>query len=494
MSDPITTSQLLVDNAWVDAAAGRTFSRTDPYTGMEVSRGAAASVDDVNRVLEAAADGFATWRATPPDQRAAVLLETANILLARGDELAELAMMETGTPLSNGHLSVGIAVSNLRWAAGQVSALEGRTIPSTNPGRMSLTVREPAGAVLVIAPWNGAVFQLVRAAVMPLALGNSVVLRGSEMSPRCHAAVAEAFVAAGAPPGVVGFLTNDPADSPTIIGRLVASKTIRCVTFTGSDRVGSIVSAQAAQQFKPVVMELGDSSPVIVLSDADLDEAVQAVVIGGFTYSGQGCIATERLIVDQTVAEEFTSKLVAAVSTMKSGDPRDETTTIPPLINTDAVHRVDALVTEAVAAGASVLCGGKPDGPCYPATVVTDVTPQMRIFQDETFGPVVTITTVDGPEEALQLANDSRYGLSSAVFTRNVELGLSMARRIETGMCHVNGMTLDDEAPVPFGGVKRSGIGRHGLEGAIAAFTTVKWITVEAPAGSGRELFGISIP
>jgi acyl-CoA reductase-like NAD-dependent aldehyde dehydrogenase len=371
--------------------------------------------------------------------------------------------------------------------------LEGRTIPSTNPGRLSLTVREPAGAVLVIAPWNGALFQLVRAAVMPLALGNSVVLRGSEMSPRTHAAVAEAFVAAGAPPGVVGFLTNDPADSPAVIQRLVSAETIRCVTFTGSDRVGSIVAAQAAQQFKPVVMELGDSSPVIVLSDADLDEAVRAIVIGGFTYSGQGCIATERLIVDQQVAEEFTAKLVAAVSTLKSGDPRDEMTTIPPLINADAVRRVDSLVTEAVADGASVLCGGEPDGPCYPATVITDVTPQMRIFQDETFGPVVTITTVAGPEEAVALANDSRYGLSSAVFTRNVELGLSIARRIETGMCHVNGMTLDDEAPVPFGGVKRSGIGRHGLEGAISAFTTVKWITVEAPAGSDRELFGISI-
>jgi benzaldehyde dehydrogenase (NAD) len=321
-----------------------------------------------------------------------------------------------------------------------------------------------------------------------------VVLRGSEMSPRCHAAVAEAFVAAGAPPGVVGFLTNAPADSPAVIEKLVAAPAIRAVTFTGSDRVGSIVAAQAAQHFKPVLMELGDTSPVIILRDADLAEAVQAVVIGGFTYSGQGCIATERLLVEEAAAAEFTDLLVAAVSTMKTGDPRDEGTAIPPLINRDAVHRVDSLVNEAVAAGASVLCGGAPEGPCYPATVVSGVTPQMRIFQDETFGPVVTITTVSGPDEAVALANDSAYGLSSAVFTRNVELGLSIARRIETGMCHVNGMTLDDEAPVPFGGVKRSGIGRHGLEGAIAAFTTVKWITVEAPAGSDRELFGIAIP
>jgi len=493
MSDDIATSGLLINNHWVEPKSGQTFLRNDPYGGSPVSRAAAASLADIEPLLDAAQAGFDVWRATTPERRAEVLRAAADVLVSRIDELAELALLETGFPAHGARMFVSIAAENLRWAATQVRAMEGSTIPSANPERLSFTIREPAGAVLVIAPWNGAVFQLVRSSAMPLALGNVVVMRGSEISPRSHAAVADAFVTAGAPAGVVGFLTNDPADSPEIVEALVKSPTIRRVSFTGSDRVGAIIASRAAENFKPVVMELGDTSPVIVLADADVDAAVRAVVVGGFTYGGQGCIATERVIVDARVAAEFTEKLVAAASGFKMGDPRDETTTMPPLINAAAVTRVHNLVAEAAARGASVLCGGEPAGPCYPATVVGGVTPDMRIFGEETFGPVVTITTVEGPEQALVAANASQYGLSSAVFTRDVELGLSIARRINTGMCHVNGMTLDDETPVPFGGTKRSGMGRHGLEGAIAAFTETKWITVEAPGSSGTALFGSSV-
>jgi benzaldehyde dehydrogenase (NAD) len=490
---PVATRGLLIDGAWISASSAATFDRNDPFTGLPVTRAAAATVADAMSAARSAGEGFTTWRATPPAQRSAVLLGAADELVKRTEELAEIALLETGASLAVGRLSVAMAVENLRWAADQVDALQGRTLPSSAPGRTSLTFREPAGAVLVMAPWNGPIFQLVRSAVLPLALGNSVILRGSELSPRSHAAVAEAFVAAGAPAGTVSFLTNAPADSPAVISALIAAPAVKRVSFTGSGRVGSIIAAQAAQHFKQVVMELGDSSPLIVLADANIDDAVAAVAIGGFVYAGQGCIATERVLVDERVCPEFTDKLVHAVALLKSGDPRDEGTMIPPLISTEAVQRVHCLVTEAVNAGASVLCGGVPEGPCYPATVLSGVSPDMRIFHEETFGPVVTITTFDGPDEAVQLANDSAYGLSSAVFTRDVAQGLSVARRIDTGMCHINGPTVNDETSAPFGGVKQSGMGRHGLDGAIEAFTDVKWITIEAPQAGGPTLFGVSL-
>jgi len=491
--DQIASSKLLIGKEWVEAEGGRTFVRNDPYTGEAVTRAAAASLSDVQRIVEAAEEGFAAWSATPPRERAAALMAIAQQLVNRSDELAQMALEETGAPLAGGHLMVGMAVENLRWAATQVHALEGRTIPSSKPDRLSFTVREPVGAVLVMAPWNGAIFQIVRSMVMPLALGNSVVLRGSELAPRCHAAVARACLSAGLPAGVVGYLTNDPADAPAAVESLIASQAIQAVSFTGSDRVGSIVASQAGAHFKKVVLELGDTSPVVVLADANVDAAVTAVAIGGFGFSGQGCIATERVLADSAISREFSEKLVAAVAGMKTGDPRDPATQLPPLINEAAVDRVEGLVQDAVEAGATLLCGGTREGRCFPATVLTGVTPSMRIFQEETFGPVVTVTEASGPEDALRLANDSSYGLCSSIFTGDVELGLSLARRVRSGMCHINGMTLDDEAPVPFGGVKRSGTGRHGLEGALDVFSEVKWITVEVPGGPQGALFGVPL-
>ncbi|WP_327420608.1 aldehyde dehydrogenase family protein [Streptomyces sp. NBC_01527] len=266
-----------------------------------------------------------------------------------------------------------------------------------------------------------------------------------------------------------------------MVDALIAHPAVRRVHFTGSTRVGRIIARKAATHLKRVILELGGNAPLLVLADADLDQAVRAAAFGSFANSGQGCIITERIIVDRTVAEEFTRRLATLATTLIYGDGRDPQTVLGPLVGPDSIGRLSGLVQEAVAGGARLLTGGAADGPCFAPTVLADVTSDMRAWREESFGPIVSVAVADGPEGALRMANDTDYGLSAAIFTHNIPLALDLAKRIDVGMFHINGTTLDGEPQVPFGGVKDSGYGKSGGRAGLQEFTELQWITIEGP-------------
>jgi acyl-CoA reductase-like NAD-dependent aldehyde dehydrogenase len=376
-----------------------------------------------------------------------------------------------------------LAASIIREAASLTTQLVGEVIPSDKPGCLALTIREPAGVVLGIAPWNAPIILAVRAIAVPLACGNTVILKASEVCPRTHALVALSFIEAGFTGGIVNLITNAPQDAGDIVGALIDHDAVRRINFTGSTAVGRIVAVRAAQNLKPALLELGGKAPLIVLDDADLDEAVKAAAFGAFMNQGQICMSTERIIVEDRIADEFAQKFQAKVATMTTGDPRTGRTPLGGVIGLATIDHVNELVGEAVERGATQLNGGRSDGVLMPATVIDRVTPAMRLFRDESFGPVVAIVRARDEAHAIALANDSQYGLSAAVFTRDIARGLRVAKQIKSGMCHINGPTVHDEAQMPFGGVKASGYGRFGGMAGIDAFTELRWITIETLPG-----------
>jgi benzaldehyde dehydrogenase (NAD) len=334
--------------------------------------------------------------------------------------------------------------------------------------------------VLGIAPWNAPVILGVRAIATPLACGNTVILKGSENCPRTHQLIIETLQEAGFPPGVVNYITNAPADAGAVVEAIVAHPAVRRVNFTGSTRVGRLIAMTCAKYLKPAVLELGGKAPLLVLDDADLDDAVNGAAFGCFANSGQICMSTERLIVDEKVAEAFVRKLATKAKSLPLGDPRKpEPVVLGSVIGMSTVEHCNALIDDAIAKGAKLVCGGKADSTLMPATLLDHVTPAMRIYREETFGPVKAIVRVRGIEEAIACANDNEYGLSAAVFGRDVARAMNVARRIDTGICHVNGPTVHDEAQMPFGGVKGSGFGRFGGRAGVHEFTELRWVTVQ---------------
>jgi benzaldehyde dehydrogenase (NAD) len=319
----------------------------------------------------------------------------------------------------------------------------------------------------------------VRAVAAPLAYGNTVVLKASEQCPRTHAAIVEALQDAGLPEGAINLVINDPKDAAEMVEELIAHPAVQRINFTGSTRVGRIVAETAARHLKRVLLELGGKTPLVVLADADLEQAVAAANFGSFMHQGQICMSTERIVIDRSVAEEFVDNLRERANSLKVGDPREQDTQIGPLVNEAALERVTEHFEDAVAKGAKVITGGKAEGLYFQPTVLTDVTPEMRVYSEESFGPIVSIVPVDGVDEAVRVANDTEYGLSSAVFSRDVETAMSVARRLQTGMCHINDATVNDEPQMPFGGVKHSGWGRFGGKAALEEFTELRWITIQ---------------
>jgi len=375
---------------------------------------------------------------------------------------------------------VFLAAGMLREAAALTTQISGEVIPSDVPGSLAMAVRQPAGVVLGIAPWNAPVILAVRAIATPLACGNTVILKGSENCPRTHQLIIEALQEAGFPPGVVNYITNAPQDAGAVVEAMVAHPAVRRVNFTGSTRVGRIIAMTCAKYLKPAVLELGGKAPLVILDDADLDEAVKGAAFGCFANSGQICMSTERIIVDEQVADEFVRKFTEKAKSLPLGDPRKpEPVVLGSVIGMPTVEHCNALIDDALAKGAKLLCGGKADNTLMPATLLDRVTPQMRIYHEETFGPVKAIVRVKGVEEAIACANDNEYGLSAAVFGRDVARAFNVARRIDSGICHVNAPTVHDEAQMPFGGVKGSGLGRFGGKAGIAEFTELRWITMQ---------------
>jgi vanillin dehydrogenase len=474
--------KLMIDGRDADASDAAVFERYNPISGELATRAAAATIVDAEAAATAAATAFPAWSVLGPSERRAKLTHAADVLEARVEDFVATMAAETGATAGWARHNVRLGANMLREAAAMTTHITGEVIPSEDGG-LALAVRQPVGVVLGIAPWNGPVILGVRAIAMALACGNTVILKASEICPATHRLIGEVMLDAGLAPGVVNVVTNAPADAPKIVDALVSHPVVRRVNFTGSTRVGRIIGETAARHLKPALLELGGKAPFLVLDDADIDEAVKTAAFGSFLNQGQVCVSTERIVVDISVADAFAGKLKQKAMSMQAGDPRLGEFALGSVVSREAAERIDSLVKDAVAKGAKLLAGGRANGTIMEATVLDHVTSAMRIYGEETFGPVVCIVRARGLDEAVRIANDTDYGLSSAVFGRDVTRALTVAKRIESGMCHINGPTVQDEAQMPFGGVKASGYGRFGGKASVAEFTELRWITISSGPG-----------
>ncbi|VVD86375.1 salicylaldehyde dehydrogenase [Pandoraea aquatica] len=470
---------MLIAGKRVSAASGATFERRNPLDGGVASRAPAATVEEARAAVRAAWEAFPAWSNTGPGERRALLMKAADHLEAKVEQFQAAMAAETGASGLWAGFNVHLAAQGLREAAAMTTQIAGEIIPSDVPGSLAMGVRQAAGVVLGIAPWNAPVILGVRALALPLACGNTVVFKGSELCPATHGLIADALDEAGLPPGVVNFITNAPKDAGAIVEALIAEPAVRRVNFTGSTRVGRIIAGLCAEHLKPAVLELGGKAPCLVLDDADLDDAVNGVAFGAFANSGQICMSTERIVVAESIADDFVNKLAAKARSLPLGDPRKGPVVLGSVIDMATVERCNALIDDALAKGAKLLCGGRAETTLMPATLLDHVTPDMAIYAEESFGPVKGIVRVKDDEAAIACANDNAYGLSSAVFSRDIARAMGVAKRIESGICHINGPTVHDEAQMPFGGVKSSGWGRFGGKAGIHEFTDLRWMTVQ---------------
>jgi acyl-CoA reductase-like NAD-dependent aldehyde dehydrogenase len=481
------SAALLIDDAEAPLVGDATFDRIDPVLGQVATRTAAASVKDAVHAANVAARAFPTWSMTPPTQRRACLELAADLLLERIPEFTAAIIAETGGTRGWSEFNCRLAASILREAAAMTTQISGEVIPSDKPGLLAMAVRQPCGVVFSMAPWNAPVILATRAVAMPLACGNTVVLKASELSPRTHSLVAEVLSKAGMPRGTINLVHTRPEAAPEVVEALIAHAAVRRVNFTGSTRVGRLIAESCARHLKPCLLELGGKAPLLVLDDADLEAAVDAAMFSAFFHQGQICMSTERVIVDEQVADAFVERFAERARTIRAKDPRDPDCVLGAMITEAAAQRVKSLIDDAVAKGARLLCGGRQEGVFIDPTILDGVTQNMRIYRDECFGPVASIVRVSGLDEAVSVANDCEYGLAAAVFGRDVARALAVAQRIESGICHVNGPTIQDEPQMPFGGMKSSGYGRFGGRAGIEAFTELRWITIQ----SGRPSYPI---
>ncbi len=471
--------QLLINDQAVAAAEGATFERHNPVTGEVATRAAAASVADANAAVEAAKAAFPEWAALGPSERRARLLKAADLLTERSDEFVKAMIEETGATAGWAQFNVGLASNMLREAGALTTQITGDVLPSDKPGITALAVRQPVGVVVGIAPWNAPIILGVRAVATPLACGNTVVLKASEMCPKTHHLIGDVLAQAGLGKGVINVVTNAPQDAAEVVEALIAHKAVRRVNFTGSTRVGRIIAETAARNLKPVLLELGGKAPLVLLDDANVDHAVNGAIFGTFMNQGQICMSTERIVVDNKIADEFVEKFAARANALEVGNPAEGKAPLGAVVDRSTVDRCMELIDDAVKKGAKLVAGGKAEGVLMQATVVDQVTPEMRIYHEETFGPIVCVVRASGVDELVRIANDTDYGLTASVYGHDVTRALAVAKRIESGICHINGPTVHDEAHIPFGGVKDSGWGRFGGPAGIAEFTELRQITIE---------------
>src|SRR5436190_6995995 len=363
-----------IGGEWAAAAGGKTFEDADPFTGETVATVAAGGADDARRAIEAAAAAFPAWAATPPAERQRIFLKAADVLEGRRDEVVSLLARETGCTFGFGMFQMSFVPGLFRQAAAAPYAPIGEVIPSDHPGTFALGVRKPVGVVGAIAPWNAALILSARSIAAPLALGNTVVLKPSEWSPVVGGLLwGEVFAEAGLPEGVLNIVTHAPGAADEIGEELVSHPAVRRLNFTGSTNVGRQLAEAAGRHLKRIVLELGGYNPLIVLADADVDYAVNATAFGAFLHQGQICMSARRVLVERSIADEFTDRLAKKAQGLKAGDPKQHDTIIGPLINEDALKLVKKRVDDAVKKGARVLAGGEASGPCYHATVLADV-------------------------------------------------------------------------------------------------------------------------
>ncbi|SPJ78738.1 related to aldehyde dehydrogenase [Fusarium torulosum] len=447
-----------------------------PSSGEVIHQYHSADVKEANAAVDAAAGAFKSWRKTRPSDRRDLLFKAAEIMERRRDELRSYAMSETGSDATWANFDITTAISHIKEVAGRVGTLEGAIPITSDPNTTALVLREPYGVVLAIAPWNAPYILGSRSVIFPIAAGNTVVFKASEVCPRTLWAIADVFREAGFPDGVLNVIFHERSTAAAVTSSLIEHPQVKKINFTGSTPVGRIIGKIAGENLKPVILELGGKAPAIVWEDADLDLAALQCTLGAFMNSGQVCMATERILVHKNIKDEFEKKLSATIEQIFSskGDA-------PVLVASAPVDKNKALIKDALSKGAS-LVHGNPDLEETSKTrlrpiVVRDVTTEMDIYQTESFGPTVSLITIESEEEAIKIANDTDYGLSSALFTSDLQRGLRIAREIETGAVHINNMSIHDEASLPHGGAKSSGYGRFNASAGLEEWTRTKNIT-----------------
>jgi len=472
--------KMFIGGKWVDAANGNTFEDMNPYTGEVYAYLPSAKREDAKRAIEAAQAAFPEWSNSPPSLRRKIFLKAADIMERRQDELVKAMMEEVGGTIGISMFQMFFVPGLYRMAAGAAYDVKGEIIPADHANSFFMAIRQPAGVVSCFGPFNVPYILCSRSFALPVAYGNTAVLKPSEEAAVTGGILlAEIFEEAGLPPGVLNVITSSREDAVEVGDEMIANPAVKRISFTGSTEVGRIVAEKAGRYLKRAVLELGGKDPLIVLADADIDYAVNAAAWGSFLHQGQICMSTERIIIEKKIADKFTEKLKERALALPMGDPTNPAIAIGPLINRRAVELVHAHVQEAIAGGAELVTGGQYDNLIYHPTIVTDVTPDMRLFTDQTFGPVAPIIVVNDAEEALAVANNSKYGLSSGIITKDFTRALDIALRLETGMVHIGDQTVNDEPQVPFGGVKGSGYGRFGGQAALDEFTELRWINIQ---------------
>ncbi len=480
----IATTTHYINGQW-SAPGGRTFADRNPYNDDIVAHVAAGGPADAEAAVAAARDAFPGWAAMAPGERQRLFLRAADVMERRQPDIVRTLAVETGCAAPFANFQVRWSVDLLRQAASWGYLPRGEVLPSDTPGRFAMAVRKPLGVVAGFTPWNGAFNLAWRTAILPMAFGNTVVLKPSEEAPIAAGLLhADIAAEAGFPPGSLNVVVHAPGDAGVISDVFMASPAVRCINFTGSAATARILAERAGRALKPTVLELGGYNPMIVLADADLSHAVDATVFGAFFHQGQICLCTRKVLVEQSIHDEFVDALAAKTAALKAGDPSDPTSVIGPLINDRAVRQVDERVQDAITRGARVVTGAKAHGRVYEPTILTDVPPDavVTVGTEETFGPVLVVETVGDAEDALARAHATPYGLSAAIMTGDQDRGLVLAQRFDCGIVHVNAPTLVGEPSLPNGGVKDSGWGRSGHY-AIEDFTEIRLTTLNRGAG-----------
>ena len=469
------TYQMFIGGQWVDALSRETFDDFNPYSGELYARVAKGDVRDAERTMAAAYAARKEWAATPAITRAQIINRAARILESNTQEFADVLIQEGGGTVGKVMFEISQSVDLLETAAADGKRILGETFHN-DPTKLSMTIRKPRGTILAISPWNFPLILSLYKVAYGLATGNTVVLKPASESPVIGLKIGELFEQAGLPAGVLNVITGPGS----VLGdALIDDDRCSFVAITGETVTGRHVAQRAAAKLKPYTLELGGKNPVIVLSDADIEYAVKSVAFSAYLHQGEICMSTDRIIVEKPIVEAFSQGLTGLVSHLPVGDPSLPTTFIGPVISDGQVKKIDDHVKDAVAKGAKLLTGGTYEGRLYQPTLLADVTPDMKIYYEETFGPVASIIPVNDVNEALEVANDTAYGLSAGVITRDLEKAIFLGEGLEAGMVHVNDGSIDADACCPFGGCKGSGHGREGGQYSVEELTELKWLTIQ---------------
>ena len=476
LKDPsLLRQQCYVDGKWIDADDGGSMPVVDPATGLPVGTAPVMHAAETRRAIDAANRALPAWRSKTARERSAIMRKWQDLMLANVEDLALILTTEQGKPLSEAKGEVTIGAAYVEWFAEEAKRVYGDVIPTIANDRRLVVVKEAVGVCAAITPWNFPCSMITRKVSPALAAGCTVVIKPAEATPYSAFALAELAQRAGFPPGVLNVITGD---APSIGGEMCANPTVRKVSFTGSTEVGRLLMKQVAPTIKKISLELGGNAPFIVFDDADLDAAAEGAIISKYRNAGQTCVCANRFFVHDKVYDAFTAKLVAKVEALKVGPGTDSGVTQGPLINAEAVDKVDAHLGNAKAHGAKVATGGKRHalgGTFYEPTVLTGVTPDMQIFREETFGPVAPLIRFKDDAEVVELANRTEFGLASYFYSRDIGRIWRVAEALEYGMVGVNTGLITTEV-APFGGMKQSGLGREGAKYGIDEFIEVKYI------------------